>query len=260
MKSYGPFVLQPYIDSSLGASANSMQIPIQVGVGGYIEVINLSDYLIQLTFQSQGSVFQESNSKVLYRAVEALGTQVVQVIVPKYMLSQFNPAQSFPETQSASGQLHNMLFLNVYEAGEIDPYSPVSLQAMNPKRIAQVNISGNFTTTQTLTIPDTFTAFGAPVSVCYCLGFDFTAGAPTAATTSVLTISNIEGFDGGATQMFYVFAAFPTTTYAPVSIRFAQPLVNRPIFNPTTGTDAPLTFSLTATQATTALNVYYYLI
>lgn len=259
MNTVGPFTLQPYINSFQGVSANNIPVPILIGKNGFVEVINLSDYIIQLGFQSKGNVIQESNSKVLYKIVADIqGTQMIQLSAPPYFFNQlgssFNSTQP-PSTQSASGQVHNLVWFNTYEEGEIEPYSPVSLQSYSPKRVAVKTATANAAPI-TLTIPSTRDAFGSQMSICYVTGFDLTGSGPTVNTGTTLVISGIQSFDSGDTTLNYTIAQFTGTIFPPLFVRFPEPLVST-----ISGSSSfPIVFTLGQMNTQVSLNVYYFLI
>lgn len=255
MNTVGPYTLNPYIASFQGTSANNIAVPILVGKNGYVEVINLSDYIIQLAFQSKGSAIQESNSKVLYKiTADIQGTQMIQLSAPPFFNNQFRSPQP-PETQSASGQVHNLIWFNVYEEGEIEPYSPVSLQPYNPLRTAVLTATAS-SAPITLTVPTTISQFGAPVSICYVTGFDLTASAPAANTITSLVISGIQAYDGGSTSLNYTIAQLVNVIFPPIIIRFPAPIVA----TISGSVSSPIVFTLGNMQTQVSLNVYYFLI
>lgn len=259
MNTVGPFTLNPYINSFQGTSANQIPVPITVGRGGLVEVINLSDYVIQLGFQSKGNVTQEASSKVLYKIVADIqGTQMVQLSAPPYFFTQLGSSFTSiqpPSTQAASGQLHNLVWFNVYEEGEIEPYSPVSLLPYSPKRTAVITATSS-SAPLILTLPTTLSVFSAPMSICYCTGFDLTADGPGAAVSSTLVISGIQSFDGGSGSLNYTIAQFTGAIFVPLFVRFPAPLVS--IITSQAGN--PMVFTLGNLNAKVSLNVYYFLI
>jgi len=258
MNTQGPYYLNPYG----GYGQPQIDISYLIGQKGFIEIINLTNFSFVATFQSQGNVYQEPRSKVLYKAVGAQqGQQTLHLssTVPQPLIV-FPPNRLPPSLQNgANGQL--AIWVNIYQEGEIEAYSPIPLSP--PPVESSFYVTATIVTSGSLLIPTTSTYFrtltGGTIipdgsGTCDLLGFDLTSNAASA-SSGTLTISNISSVaDGINHSIIYELAAPTTTPLAPLIIRWPTPipnLVGSPGFNQPTFTIAGLT------SGTHQLTVYY---
>ena len=248
MYSVGPFNVNPF----LSRYPNS-PVPLQVGRNGLVEVINLTAFDIFVSLPVLGTIFQESRSKVVYRASEA--TQGAQLLsVQRTASGTFanipNRVVRVPYV-GQNGEIGFLgIYVNVYEEGEIEWYPPV---ALSPPASQTCFYESTFSTTNlSFSLPTTASFFGAPANEAYCnlLGFDFSGNAPSANISTALAITNLNNQPGGSTQLLYKVAANTGQQVPHYEVRFSTPIPNF--------SGQAITFSVSgATGVDMVLNAYY---
>lgn len=227
MNTLGPYFLNPYQQNSPASAVGKFDIPIVIGTNGYVEVVNLTNFNCQVTFQSRGTAFQEARSKVLYKMTQAQqGIQMLTLQTPQYQLP--NPPRyvrlSVAYQNGETGFLP--VWVNTYEEGEIEPYAPVSLA--NPPAQSSFFASKEVHAGGTLVLPNTFTFYGTVPSnegTCDLLGFDYTSNGSASTSSGNLTITNLNNQPDGSTSIQYHILLTASTGFV-LSIRYPTPIPN----------------------------------
>jgi hypothetical protein len=250
----GPYFPHPYNQGGLNV-VPAQTIPVLVGKNGFIEVINLTGFLLRVGFQSMGTILQEGRSKVIYKIVQDIqGTQMVTLIAPPKAFPALVPGGtgffSIPlSNQAATGPNPPGVYLNSYEEGEIEWYPPVALGAADTQGSYFMQASA-VSVALSMLLPNTSTVYGvAPADgICYLLGFDLSSGTPAAGNTQDLTISNLFQQPDGSSSLLYRYA-FQTTAGIIDRVRFPTPIPNN------FGTQ--ITFAMPSASTTVRVNAYY---
>jgi hypothetical protein len=254
MYTIGPNYISPYTGGNLVAST-SQTIPFTVGKDGIAEVVNLTNFGILVTFDVLGTVFQEARSKCMYRCQQAaMGPQTVTVSTPVNGTFPGSPRYIRLPVAYQNGVTGLWpIFLNIYQAGEVEWSPPVSIA--NPPAQSCYSALATITTSGTLVLPTTDTFFNnvpSQLGTVDLLGFDLTSNASGAGSGN-LVISNIHAMPDGSTTLNYQVTT-PTvasgTTFVPFNIRFPAPLPNALGF--------PITFTLSGLSSGVFQLVAYY--
>jgi len=266
MNRQGPYYLFPYLSNAfltLGSGFQGfpkVEIPIVIGTDGLVEVINLTNFGLTVTMQSQGNAYQDARSKCMYKLVGTQGQQMITLAVNLETAppASFGPGPAINGPYQLPLALENAIginafypvWLNVYEKNEAEWYPPVALSPPPAQQIYFASLAAP----GTLILPTTHDVYPAvPLTngVCYLLGFDTSSNnGATAASSGNLTISNLAQQPDGSTSMIYHLVNTTTAGFS-LSIRFPTPI-------PGNGGGSPITIVLPAVSTASESLIAYY--
>lgn len=257
MQSFGPYFVQLY-------QFNQRVVNINSGKASYLEILNYGPAMLQVNFQSGGTLWHGGRKQAIYKLVDQnQGAQTITITIPMLFsyvdafIAPNVPLQILNFTEPSHLSPANApFFVNIYQDGEIDWYPPFELSSL-------INKVTNFTThapaagPYTLLVPTTATAFTltrvpAAFQNTYLTGFDITIDAASASTTGTMTITNLQTQDDGSNQLAYRLRSMTVPDAQLYSIRFPDPISNQ--------SNSQITFNMPSLgDAQIALNVFYFL-
>lgn len=211
--------------------------------GGLLEIINRGSFDLLVNIPTGGQVIQEARSKCIWRLQDLQGQQVVTI----------QAQMTHDEIYGWNGTFspfYDRFYVNVYQAGEIDWYPPVSLtipQIDGGVQSKTVAANGG-TSGAILTIPAAVP--GPPLTNGYLqlCGFDVEV---TASGTFENHQMQVSGVGGPTSTLEYTIASLVGDTWA-FAPRWDPPLTGR------ANTAIVFTLVVPFTSAITRLNAYWY--
>lgn len=247
MQAQGPYLIDP---GQLPGSYN-FEVPVNVGPGSYVELINLSAYDLHIRIDRGDFTMPARKQWLIPMSESAYGQQQMN-ITPINQYVPVNPDANnvFAQINTAVNTLQPILWVNVYQQGEIEPYPPIDLgQAVGwpqgPLQLASAQAAtGN---PLTLTVPPNVSL--PSYQNVYIFGFDLTATQPTAAfQTPNIQIANLFG----GTANYALGAQGATAANGQIPGLF--PRFNPPIWGKN---GQSVVFSLPSLNSAIDLNVWY---